>query len=204
MTHKEVGKWCQQSCKGKCVSLIWDVHVRMWCLYVFAVLVGCRRGAAADTGGGHSICIPIEPERGSVLIICQRPGALTPTSSPETQAVWADFGSATWTQGVAQKQTSCSPKMFREGRRGEGKELPGRTAHTTQPRQTKYCAAGWKKKKKAKPTYSRWVTGPARIHGGQVEKGGMQLQKTFTDNRVIYCSSHSQTRGVYTNMSKSP
>lgn len=120
MTHKEVGKWCQQSCRSKCVSLIWDVHVRMWCLYVFVVLVGCRRGASADTGGGHSICIPIEPGRGSVLIICQRPGALTPTSSPETQAVWADFGSATWTQGVVQNKPAAAQRCLE--REGEGRE----------------------------------------------------------------------------------
>lgn len=58
--------------------------------------------------------------RGSVLIICWCPEASTPTSSPETQAVRADFGSATWTRGVVQNKPAAAQRCLERG--GEGRE----------------------------------------------------------------------------------
>lgn len=117
-------------------------------LYMCVVIVGCPRG-----GGGccrykrrtfnlHSNWV----WRGSVLIIDQHPGGinyltyLLLPSSPETQAVRNDFGSATWTRGVVQNNTAAAPRCLERG--GKGRELLGRTAHTTWPRQTKHSAAG--------------------------------------------------------------
>ena len=169
-----------------------QLEMRRACVHkVCVVLVGCRRGAAADTGGGHSICIPIELGRGPSLSCAGVRGALTPltpppspfASSPETQATRDDFGSATWTQGVAQNKPAAAQRCLERGGegRGEGKELLGRTAHTTQPRQTKHCAAGWKKKGRAEPTYSRWVIEPVRKHGrqGKAKGGGGAFLKYF-------------------------
>lgn len=97
---------------------------------------------------------------------------ITPTSSPETQAVWADFGSATWTQGVVQNKPAAAQRCLE--REGEGRERScwaGQHIQHSQDKQNTVLQD--KKKRRGEPTYSRWVTGPARKHGGLVEQGGV-------------------------------
>lgn len=190
-THKEVEKWCLQSSKGKCVSLRWDVHK---CVYVCAVLVGCRRGAAADTGGGHSICIPIEPGRGPSLSCAGVQGALTPLTLPlppfrlitGNTSSQGRFWLCNLNSGSSAKQTSCSPKMFGEGRRGERGEGRGRSCWVGQHIQHNQDKQNTvlqdeKKKGRAEPTYSRWVIEPVRKHGrqGRAKGGGGAFIKDF-------------------------
>lgn len=154
---QEVREWCQQSSR---------VNVSAWDETCMCTCSVCIYACCLWVAGGRLLQIQEEDIQsafrlsldGGPSLSCA--GILAGTTSSRGD----NFVSATWTQGAAQKQTSCSPEMFREGRRGKYRKRSCWAGHHIQHNQDKQNTVlhDEKKGQKAEPSDSQWVTGPVR------------------------------------------